>query len=173
MPITKIPATYQGVKRLKQIAAVFIRHGFYDIVSKTNIPGVSDGISRLEREYPGKTAGTNFSTAQRLRMVFEELGPTFIKLGQMLSLEPDIIPNDYVEEFKKLQDKVPPFSFEEVRDIIESELGGKPETLFRSLNSVPIAAASVSRTRSSGLGIPGSFWRAFIRGAGGGQGSAA
>ncbi len=145
MPITKIPSAYRGIRRLKQIAGVFIRHGFYDMVSKTSIPGLSGGISKREQKYPREDIGKNLSTAQRLRMVFEELGPTFIKLGQMLSLEPDIIPADYVEEFKKLKDNVPPFSYEEICEIIESELGEVPEKLFKSIDSVPIAAASISQ----------------------------
>ena len=127
MPISKIPSTYRGMKRLKQISSVFIRHGFYDVVSRSSIPGISENISKREREYPQITDGQALSTAQRVRMAFEELGPTFIKLGQMLSLEPDIIPADFIEEFKKLQDDVPAFPFEEVREIIESETGKKPE----------------------------------------------
>ncbi len=145
MPLTKIPSTYRGMRRLKQIAAVFIRHGFYDVVSRTSIPLISGNISKLEREYPGNIDGETLSSAQRLRMCFEELGPTFVKLGQMLSLEPDIIPADFVKEFKKLQDEVPAFPFEDVREIIESELGEKPEKLFSYLNPVPIAAASISQ----------------------------
>jgi ubiquinone biosynthesis protein len=145
MPIARVHSTYRGMKRLKQIAAVFIRHGFYDLVSRTNIPGISNTISKRERKYAETAKGITFSGSQRTRMVFEELGPTFIKLGQMLSLEPDIIPADFVEEFKKLQDAVPPFSFLEVQNIIESELGEKPETLFEQLDSTPVAAASVSQ----------------------------
>ncbi len=145
MPLSKIPSTYRGMKRLKQISSVFIRHGFYNVVSRTKIRGVSDRITKWEREYPQEIDGKPLSTAQRLRMVFEELGPTFIKLGQMLSLEPDIIPADFVDEFKKLQDMVPPFPFEDVRQIIESEMGEKPEKLFRRLDPTPIAAASVSQ----------------------------
>ncbi len=122
-----------------------MRHGFYNIVSKTNIIGLSDSISKLEREYHGKKNGKDLSTAQRLRMVFEELGPTFVKLGQMLSLEPDIIPADFIKEFKKLQDDVPAFSFEDVKEIIESELGQSPDKIFKQLDPVPIAAASVSQ----------------------------
>ncbi len=145
MPRSKIPKTYRGMKRLRQIAGVFIRHGFYNSVSLTNIPGVSNNVSKLERGYRGEVQGKDLSTAQRLRMTFEELGPTFIKLGQMLSLEPDIIPADFVEELQKLQDEVPPFSFEEVKEIIETELGEKPEKLFRFLEPIPMAAASVSQ----------------------------
>lgn len=145
MPFTKVHSTYRGMKRLKQISSVFIRHGFYDVVFRLSIPGLSGSISKWEREYPETVEGETLSTAQRARMCFEELGPTFIKLGQMLSLEPDIIPSEYVEEFKKLQDKVPPFSFEEALEIIESELGEKQGRIFRSLDSIPIAAASVSQ----------------------------
>ncbi len=149
--LSKIPSAYKGIKRLKQISAVFIRCGFYDVVSRTSISGVSDRLSRRERDYAGEAGGKNLTAPQRLRMAFEELGPTFIKLGQMLSLEPDIIPANFVEEFKKLQDKVPPFSFEEAREIIESELGESPGKLFRSLNPTPMAAASISQVHAGEL----------------------
>jgi len=139
MPISNIPSTYRGMKRLKQISSVFIRHGFNSIVSKMNI-GSSDNVVSDS----GKLS-SSLSTAQRTRMAFEELGPTFIKLGQMLSLEPDIIPSDFVEEFKRLQDDVPSFSFADVESIIESEFGKKTGELFRHLEKEPIAAASISQ----------------------------
>ncbi len=147
MPIGKIPKTYHGMRRLKQIMAVFVRHGFYDMVSRINLPG----ISKMERDYPGQPEGENLSSAQRLRMAFEELGPTFIKLGQMLSLEPDIIPADFVAEFQKLQDKVTPFAFGEAKEIIETELGEKTEDIFSVLEPEPMAAASVSQVHLGNL----------------------
>lgn len=149
MSLTKIPSTYRGMKRLKQIASVFIRHGFYNIISIINIPGISKTVFKWENG--GNSDINSLSTAQRIRMAFEELGPTFIKLGQMLSLEPDIIPADFVKEFKKLQDKVPSFPYEEVREIIEEEFDEKPEKIFRFLDIKPIAAASVSQVHYGNL----------------------
>lgn len=151
MHVKKIPATYRGMKRLKQIAAVFIRHGFYDTVSRINIPGISSTLSKHERKNLGVLDGKALSPAQRARMAFEELGPTFIKLGQMLSLEPDIIPTDFVEEFRKLQDKVPPFPFGEFKEIIESELGKKTREIFKFLDPEPIAAASIAQVHYGNL----------------------
>jgi len=145
MPLNKIPAKYRGMKRLKQIVAVFVRHGFYNFIAKINIPGISGFISKLEREYSETIKKSSYFSAQRMRMAFEELGPTFIKLGQMLSLEPDIIPADFIEEFKKLQDKVPPFSFEEFKEITKSELGRKVEEIFSQLDPAPKAAASIAQ----------------------------
>lgn len=146
MVLKSFSSTYQGVKRLREISAVFIRHGFRDIVAKASPAGAAV-IGKRNREEVKR----GFSTAKRVRLAFEELGPTFVKLGQMLSLEPDIIPAEFVEEFKKLQDDVPPFGFDEVRAIIEVELGDKPEAFFRRLDPTPIAAASVSQVHFAEL----------------------
>ncbi len=87
----------------------------------------------------------------RLREAFEELGPTFIKLGQVLSGRPDLITAVYANEFKKLQDEVPPFPFEEAKRIIESELGAPLESLFLSFEEVPAAAASIAQVHHATL----------------------
>ncbi len=151
MLVKEIPAAYRVMKRLKQVAAVFIRHGFYDTVSRINIPGISNSISKHERKNLGVVDDNALSPAQRVRMAFEELGPTFIKLGQMLSLEPDIIPTCFVEEFRKLQDEVLPFPFEEFKETIESELGEKTQKVFAYLNPEPQAAASIAQVHYGNL----------------------
>lgn len=78
-------------------------------------------------------------------MAMEELGPTFVKLGQLLSTRPDFIPPDYLSELAKLQDKVPPFAYEEVVEIFKTELGGDPEEFFTSFEADPLAAASIGQ----------------------------
>jgi ubiquinone biosynthesis protein len=83
--------------------------------------------------------------AERLRKACEQLGPTFVKLGQIMSTRTDIIPADISEELKKLQDNVPAFSFEEARNVIEGELGDKIENIYAEFEHVPVAAASMSQ----------------------------
>jgi ubiquinone biosynthesis protein len=85
------------------------------------------------------------SLAERLRLAFEELGTTFIKLGQILSLRPDIIPEDFAREFSKLQDRVPPFSQLAAREIVESQLKSPIDELFAFFSDESIAAASIAQ----------------------------
>jgi ubiquinone biosynthesis protein len=88
---------------------------------------------------------------QRLRMAFEELGPTYIKLGQILSTRPDLIPMDFIQELSKLQDAVPAFPFKEVCKVVESEFGSPPEELFDSLEEEPQASASIGQVHRAVL----------------------
>ena len=93
---------------------------------------------------------------ENLRLVFEELGPTFIKIGQILSTRPDILPPEYITELSKLQDSAPSFSFDTVREIIEADLGKDINQLFSSIDKNPVACASVAQVHNAVLvdGIP-------------------
>ena len=84
-------------------------------------------------------------------MAFEELGPTFIKLGQLLSTRPDFIPTDYIEELTKLQDEVPPFPYTEVEEIFLTETGRKAAQIFERFEEQPIAAASIGQVHRATL----------------------
>jgi len=86
-----------------------------------------------------------------LRLVFEELGPTFIKLGQLLSTRPDLIPADFLDELAKLQDDVPPFSLAEVHAIFQEELGLSPDEIFHYFDTEPLAAASIGQVHRARL----------------------
>lgn len=91
------------------------------------------------QEMNSKTIG------ERIRRILEELGPTFIKMGQIASTRPDLIPADILKELEKLQDHVPPFPFEEVEQIIKQELGSTIDTLFKVFREAPLAAASIGQ----------------------------
>jgi len=85
------------------------------------------------------------STPERVRLAFEELGPTFIKFGQILSSRPDLLPAEFIQEFSKLQDKVPTFPFEDDKALIEAQLGRPITGLFEYIDEQPVAVSPLSQ----------------------------
>jgi ubiquinone biosynthesis protein len=138
--------TYKRIGRYRQVIFVLARYGFDDIVDRI-APNI---ISRLVLRRRGKKRPEQ-PTAERIRMALTELGPTFVKFGQIMSTRPDIIPEEYIHELELLQDNVDPFSIDEVRRIIFEELGNKPESLFRKFDDVPIASASIAQVHRAVL----------------------
>jgi ubiquinone biosynthesis protein len=128
--------TVRDLGRLREIAGVLARHGFADLLQRT-------GLASL---VPGKKAEVSEPRiAPRVRKMFEELGPTFVKLGQLLSTRPDLLPAELIEELKRLQDDVPPMPFEEMKRAIESELGAPISELFSVFDERPLASASIGQ----------------------------
>lgn len=130
-----------NLKRYRQIVSVFSKHGFGLILDQI---GILKHI-RVRRYTKIEKEDVKYTTGVRLRMALEELGTTFIKLGQILSTRSDIFSKDISDELKKLQDSVIPFDYEDVKKTIESELGDKIENIFEEFNEIPIASASVSQ----------------------------
>ncbi|GAB6097328.1 AarF/UbiB family protein [Desulfatiferula olefinivorans] len=145
-----IGRTYRHFNRYRQVLAIVFRYGFDDVVERLRIDQYLEiglqMISRKKRDNVEK-----LSRAVRIRLLFEELGPTFIKFAQILSTRPDIIPADVIEEFEKLQDEVPPFPFEEACHIIEHQLGETVESLFASIDERPLASASIGQVHRAVL----------------------
>ncbi|AKU25280.1 putative protein kinase UbiB [Geobacillus stearothermophilus] len=136
------------IGRYHEIAASLLRHGFGMIVDELGFSSFLSLPPRWRAEQgkkEGKTVG------ERLRLVLEELGPTFVKLGQIASTRPDLIPAPIISELEKLQDQVPPFPFADVRRIVEAEFGSSLETLFRSFEEMPLAAASLGQVHRAVL----------------------
>jgi ubiquinone biosynthesis protein len=125
---------------------VFIKHGFGYIIDRT---GLFDYLP-LKRIKDDKI-DAKLPVGLRVRKVLEELGPTFIKLGQMLSTRKDLLPEDILEELEKLQDEVKPFGSQEARQIISEELGKPPGEIFDSFSEEPIAAASIGQVYKATL----------------------
>ncbi len=139
-----ISRTYRHLDRYQQILRVFFKYGFQDFVEGLKIEQyIEIGLQLISRKHREQTE--KFTRAERIRMALEELGPTFIKLGQILSTRPDLIPLEYVQELSKLQDNVPPFSYEEVREIVKAETGKVPEDLFQHFEKAPLAAGSIGQ----------------------------
>lgn len=145
-----IGRTYRHLNRYRQILAVLFRYGFGDIIELLKIEQYIEiglqMISRKKRERVEK-----LTRAERMRMAIEELGPTYVKLGQILSTRPDLIPVDFIQELSKLQDEVPPFPFADAKRIIESDLGILSEDIFESLDETPIASASIGQVHRAKL----------------------
>lgn len=139
-----IGRTYRNLNRYRQILGVLIKYGFGDLIETLNIEQYIEiglqMISKKRREPVEK-----LSRAERVRMAFEELGPTYIKLGQILSTRPDLVQVDFIHELSKLQDEVPPFPFEDARRIVESELREPLENIFESFTQTPLASASIGQ----------------------------
>jgi ubiquinone biosynthesis protein len=107
------------------------------------------GLQMISKKRAERTE--RLTRPERLRLALEELGPTYIKLGQILSTRPDLIPVEFIDELAKLQDEVPPFDFSEVVQMVESEFGVPPEELFESLSDTPAASASIGQVHRAVL----------------------
>ena len=138
----------RDIKRFNQILSVLFEEGFDFLLTKIglkhHVPLANILKSKLKKKEDTKPE-------VRLRRMFEKLGPTFIKFGQVLSVRPDLVPKEYSVELEKLQDMVPSFSFNEARDIVEKEFGKKLEQLFHDFDKKPIASASISQVHKATL----------------------
>lgn len=126
----------RDLERLRQIVAVLVRHGFGEVVSRS---GLGSLVAAKNEARPNQTVG------ERVRLVIQDLGPSFVKLGQIASTRPDLIPVEVIAELKKLQDRVPPVPFEQIRVQVETDLDGTLEELFEHVDPEPLASASVGQ----------------------------
>lgn len=126
----------ERLKRYKDIVALLVKHGRSDLVSQTDLATQSDSKKQLAR---------TGEQANELAADLEKLGPTFIKLGQLLSTRGDLLPQPYLNALERLQDQIEPFSYEEVERIVSSELGGRISKLFLDFATEPAAAASLAQ----------------------------
>ncbi len=130
--------TIKHAGRLTDIAFVLMKYGFDDVVERLELPGklLLKRVSRVKEP---------LTTPERIRRTLEDLGPTFVKFGQVIGLRPDLIPSELVVELRKLQDQVPPVDFSELREKLEASIGGPVEETFIQFEERPMAAASLAQ----------------------------
>ncbi len=130
--------------RAKEILAVLARHGFADLATTLDRRGGL--IGRLT-----PAPGPRRSKWERIRLAAEELGPAWVKFGQLLSMRPDVIPHPLILELRKLQDAVAPVPFAEIREVLIEELEADPSEIFSEFSETPIAAASLAQVYAAKL----------------------
>lgn len=132
-------------QRIKEIIKVFARYGFADVISEA-------GLSRFlpfKKKYSVTEEERLDKRGKNLRLALEELGPTFIKIGQFLSTRPDILPREIVEQLSKLQDEVPPFPYKQSIKTFEEDIGDSWTNILSSFDKEPVASASLSQVHKA------------------------
>jgi ubiquinone biosynthesis protein len=138
----------RNIRRFNKIITVLARHGFGSFLEYLQVDRYLPLPPRILKQ---KAEPKHLSPAEHFRLALEELGPTFIKLGQILSTRPDIFPPQFVVELSKLQDQVPPTPWERVHALLEEEYGAEPEKVFAEIDPIPLGSASLAQVHAARL----------------------
>lgn len=149
MKITSIKRTIRNTRRFAEIIKVLTKFGFRQLVQDTGLHRLLG--SKEELETPSRNGTDTLPRAVRVRMVLEELGPTFVKLGQILSTRPDLIPPEWANEFKRLQDNCQHVPFADILNVLTLEFPGRLDLIFSSIDENPLAAASIAQVHRAML----------------------
>ena len=136
--------------RIHEISSILIRYGFGDVVQRLGISSIVESAGHVLK-WQELDDLTQISPPVRVRRALEDMGPTFIKLGQILATRADLFSPEWLEEFKKLQDQVKTIPYQQMRTQIEEDLGANPEEIFSEFNPQPLAAASISQVYKARL----------------------
>ncbi|HSD43961.1 MAG TPA: AarF/UbiB family protein [Burkholderiales bacterium] len=140
----------RDLPRLHEITSVFIRHGLGDLVRRAGIAGVLERAGQM-LNWGARNESSRLEPATRARLALEELGPTFVKLGQLMATRVDLFPPSWIAEFEKLLTDTPPVAFAELEPELKRALGRSPFEVFRDLDPVPLASASIAQVHRARL----------------------
>jgi ubiquinone biosynthesis protein len=143
-------ASVRDLGRVQEIASVFVRYGFGDLVRRSGMAGVLERAGRL-LHWEHAEQRLELKPPARLRRALQELGPTFVKLGQVLATRVDLLPPEWIAELGQLQNAVPALPWEVVRPQLLEDLGMEPEVAFARVETVPVAAASLAQAHRAWL----------------------
>ncbi len=151
MPFNRINRNIRSLKRYRQVLGTLIKYGFGHIVEQLNIDYYFELGKRIVSLGTASRELERLTQSARFRLALEELGPTFIKLGQILSTRPDIVPADVLDELQKLQDHIPAVPTDDIKAQIHRELGYPTEELFKDFEQTPLATASIAQVHRGTL----------------------
>ncbi len=142
--------TFQNISRIQGVVSILLKYGFEEIVSTTPLRKLVPRQTRLSWLRENRPV-FEYSRYERLRMVLEDLGPTFVKLAQIISNRPDVLPEPLIKQLERLQNNVPPFEYEKAKAIIEQETGQPLEATFEYFDQKPIGSASLGQVHRARL----------------------
>jgi ubiquinone biosynthesis protein len=143
--VASLITAVRDLGRLREIVSVLTRHGFGEVMRRMGLGGLAPASAQ------GEVEGKMIAWPARIRLVIQDLGPSFIKLGQIASTRGDLLPPELIVELKKLQDDVPAVSFEEIKNVIEGTLGRSLEDVFVRFDEKPLATASIGQVHRARL----------------------